>query len=69
MAATMRSLSLDETRKWRGTDGQLGQEALDEVEPRAVLGSEGELEAAHGLLGEPGFGLPPIAHHATRPPA
>ena len=38
--------------------GQLGEEALDEVEPRAMLGSEGELEAARGLLGEPGFGLP-----------
>ena len=38
--------------------GQLGEEALDEVEPRAMLGSEGELEAAIGLLGEPGFGLP-----------
>ena len=23
-----------------------------------MLGSEGELEAARGLLGEPGFGLP-----------
>jgi len=33
--------------------GQLGEEALDEVEPRAMLGSEGELEAARGLLGEP----------------
>jgi hypothetical protein len=29
--------------------GQLGEEALDEVEPRAMLGSEGELEAARGL--------------------
>jgi hypothetical protein len=37
---------------------QLGEEALDEVEPRAMLGSEGEREAACGLLGEPGFGLP-----------
>lgn len=32
--------------------GQLGEEALDEVEPRAMLGSEGELEAACGLLGD-----------------
>ena len=38
--------------------GQFGEEALDEVEPRAMLGSEGELEAARGLLGEPGFCLP-----------
>ena len=37
--------------------GELGEEALDEVEPRAVLGGEGEFEAARGLLGEPGFGL------------
>src|ERR1700757_4441242 len=33
------------------------KEALDEVEPRAVLGSEGEFEAAGGLIGEPGFGF------------
>jgi hypothetical protein len=26
--------------------GELGEEALDEVEPGAVLGSEGELKAA-----------------------
>src|ERR1700683_3754629 len=38
--------------------GQLGEEALDEVEPRAMLGCEGELEAAGGLLGKPGFGFP-----------
>src|SRR5213080_2240561 len=37
---------------------QLGEEALDEVEPRAMRGSEGELEAAGGLLGEPRLGLP-----------
>ena len=28
---------------------ELGKEALDEIEPRAVLGSEGEFEAAGGL--------------------
>ena len=33
--------------------GELGEEAFDEVEPRAVLGGEGEFEAADGLLGEP----------------
>jgi hypothetical protein len=38
--------------------GELGEETLDEVQPGAMLGSEGELEAARGLLGEPGFGLP-----------
>ena len=37
---------------------EFGKEALDEVEPGAVLGSEGEFEAVHGLIGEPGFGLP-----------
>ena len=36
---------------------ELGKEALDEVEPRAVLGSEGEFEAALGLIGEPGSGF------------
>ncbi len=37
--------------------GELGEGALDEVEPRAVLGCEGELEAARGLFGEPSFRL------------
>src|SRR5262249_4349442 len=37
--------------------GQLGEEAFDEVEPGAVLGSEGELKSAGGLLGEPSSGL------------
>jgi hypothetical protein len=32
--------------------GEFGKEALDEVEPRAVLGREGEFEAVRGLLGE-----------------
>ena len=36
---------------------ELGEEALDQVEPGAMLGREGELEAAGGLFGEPGFGL------------
>ena len=36
---------------------ELGKEALDEIEPRAVLGSEGEFEAPGGLIGEPGFGF------------
>ena len=35
----------------------LGKEAFDEIEPRAVRGSEGEVEAALRLLGEPGIGL------------
>ena len=37
--------------------GEFGKEAFDEVEPRAVLGREGEFETARGLIGEPGFGL------------
>jgi hypothetical protein len=36
---------------------QLGKEALDQVQPGAVLGSEGKFEAARGLLCEPGFRL------------
>ena len=36
---------------------ELGEEALDEIEPRAVRGREGELEAADRLLSEPGIGL------------
>ena len=38
--------------------GELGKEALDEVEPGAVLGRECEFEAVRGLLGEPGSRLP-----------
>ena len=38
--------------------GELGEEALDEVEPRAVLGCERELEAAGRLIREPGLCLP-----------
>src|SRR6202007_1505223 len=37
--------------------GELGEEALDEVEPRAMPGREGELKAAVGLWGEPRFGF------------
>src|SRR5215475_8576679 len=36
---------------------ELGEEALDEIEPRAMRGCEGELEAADRLLCEPGVGL------------
>ena len=56
----MRSLSscLDATRIWRShRAGELGEEALDEIEPRAVLGGEGEFESTGGLLGEPSFGF------------
>ena len=37
--------------------GEFGKEALDEIEPRAVLGSESKFEAVCGLTGEPGSGL------------
>src|SRR5260370_25639815 len=36
---------------------ELGEEALDEIEPGAVLGREGELEAAGRLFGEPSGGF------------
>ena len=36
---------------------ELGEEALDEIEPGAVRGREGEFEAADRLIGEPSFGL------------
>jgi hypothetical protein len=38
--------------------GEFGEETLDQVEPGAVLGCKGELEAALGLGGEPSFRLP-----------
>ena len=37
--------------------GELGKEALDEIEPGAMFRCEGEFEAARGLIGEPGSGL------------
>jgi hypothetical protein len=37
--------------------GELGEEALDEVEPGAVLGREGEREATRRLSGEPCLGF------------
>ena len=33
--------------------GELGEETFDEVEPRAMLGGEGEFETARRLIGEP----------------
>jgi hypothetical protein len=59
-AAMRRSLSsyLDATRMWRRTDRASLEKKLDEVQPRAMLGREGELESAGGLLGEPGSHLP-----------
>src|SRR5215469_12621842 len=60
MAAMMRSLSscLDATRDV-AQDGacKLGKEAFNQVQPAAMLGSEGKFEAARRLLGEPGFRL------------
>ena len=37
--------------------GELGEEALDEVEPGAMRGREGEFEAMCRLLRDPGSGL------------
>jgi hypothetical protein len=37
--------------------GELGKETLDQVEPGAVRGREGEFEAMRGLLSDPGSGL------------
>src|SRR6185312_9794159 len=37
--------------------GELGEETLDQVQPGAVLGREGEFEAARRSVGEPGFRL------------
>src|SRR6476660_6795764 len=37
--------------------GELGEEALNKVEPRAVLGGEGELEASGRSSGEPSSGF------------
>ena len=37
--------------------GKLREEALDEVEPGAVLGREGECEAARRLSSKPGLGF------------
>ena len=37
--------------------GEFGKEALDEIEPRAVLGSESKFEPVRGLAGEPSSGL------------
>jgi hypothetical protein len=37
--------------------GEFGKEALDEIEPGAVLGCEREFEPVRGLAGEPGSGL------------
>ena len=38
--------------------GELGEEALNEVEPGAVLGRECKVEAAWRTCGEPGSGFP-----------
>src|SRR6478672_13694461 len=53
------SSCLEATRMWRRTErASLEKKALDEIEPGAVLGSEGELEPAPGLIGEPSSRLP-----------
>lgn len=37
--------------------GELGEEAFDEIEPRAVLGGKGEFESTGWLVRESSFGL------------
>jgi hypothetical protein len=37
--------------------GELGKEALDEIEPGAVFGCEREFEPVRGLIGKPGLCL------------
>src|SRR5208283_3925362 len=37
--------------------GELGEEAFDQIEPRAVLGGKDEFEATGGLLRKPSFRL------------
>ena len=52
------SSCLDATRML-AQDGarKLGKEAFNQVQPGAMLGSEGKFKAARRLLGEPGFRL------------
>ena len=38
--------------------GEFGEEALDQIEPGAVLGREREVEAACRSCGEPNSGFP-----------
>src|SRR5215472_4621106 len=60
MAAMIRSLSsgFDLTRMWRRIERvNLEKERLDNVQPRTMLGREGEFEASCGLFGEPGVGF------------
>jgi hypothetical protein len=55
MPAMMRSLSscFEVTRMWRRTE-----EALNEVDPGAMFGREGELETADRTCGESRLGFP-----------
>src|SRR4029077_7830392 len=54
--AIMRSLSscFEVTRMWRRRPREFGEEALDEIEPRTMLGREGKLEASRRSSVEPG---------------
>ena len=58
MPAIMRSLSSCFDAVTQNGTGKLGEEALDEVEPEAVLGRERKVEAACRLCVEPGSGFP-----------
>jgi hypothetical protein len=59
MPSMMRSFSscFDATRMAQDRAGEFGEKTLDEVEPGAVFGCEGELEAAHRFGGEPSLGF------------
>ena len=45
--------------------GELGEEALHEIEPGTMLGCEDEFEAADRLFGKPSLGPRPIVERAT----
>ena len=59
MPSMMRCLSscFDATHLAQDRAGELGEEALHEVEPGAALGRENEREAARRLSGEPSLGF------------
>jgi hypothetical protein len=57
MAARMRSASSCYAYVAQHGAGELREEALDEVQPRAMLRSKGKFEAALRLCREPGFGF------------
>ena len=51
------SSSFDAARTWRSRARHFGEEALDQIEPGAVLWGEHKGEASFRLRGHPGFGF------------